>query len=138
MDRYETRKCSPLVAQRHRLVCTSKNATQSYGEAIRAGHSTFFKYSKTNYRIDDSEHFDEIIISSSGCYGTCPNNDISINKNGQVIYFGDEYNTVNGYYKSKVSSAKYFQSWKLILRKLTLKTCKTYIPLIGQMTKPFL
>ncbi len=87
---------------------------------LQKNESTFFKYSKTNYRIDDSEHFDEIIISSSGCYGTCPNNDISINKNGQVIYFGDEYNTVNGYYKSKVSSA-IFSKLEIDFKKANIK-----------------
>ncbi len=71
---------------------------------LQENNRTFLKYAKANYRFDGSEHYDEIIISSSGCYGTCPINDISINKNGQIIYFGDQYNTVNGYFNSTVSS----------------------------------
>lgn len=66
--------------------------------------TTAVKYSKADYRIDKSEHYDEIIISASGCYGTCPINNISINRNGPVIYFGEEYNTVNGLYQSQINS----------------------------------
>ena len=70
---------------------------------LRNNDSNFVKYAKSNYQIDDKEHFDKIIISASGCYGACPINDISINEKGEAIYFGDEYNTVNGCFKSKLS-----------------------------------
>lgn len=87
---------------------------------LQKNDSTFFKYAKANYRIDNNEHYDEIIISASGCYGTCPINDISINNNGQVIYFGDKYNTVNGYFKSKVSS-KIFSNLENDFKKANIK-----------------
>jgi hypothetical protein len=45
MDRYETRKCASNATQCYRLVCHSKGTTQSYAEAIRAGH---FKTKVTN------------------------------------------------------------------------------------------
>lgn len=64
---------------------------------------TLLRYSKANYNLDSSEHYDAIIVSSSGCYGTCPINNIIINRTGQVLYFGDKYNTVNGFYKSQIN-----------------------------------
>lgn len=87
---------------------------------LKKNDSTFFKYAKANYHIDESEHYDKIIISASGCYGTCPVNDILINKSGQVIYFGYKFNTVNGYFKSKISS-KIFSKLENDFKKANIK-----------------
>ncbi len=70
---------------------------------LQVNDSTLLKYSKANYHLDSSEHYDAIIVSSSGCYGTCPINNIIINRTGQVLYFGDRFNTVNGFYKSQIN-----------------------------------
>lgn len=72
---------------------------------IQADDSTILKYSKAKYIIDSNKLFDQIIVSSSNCYGSCPVNDISINRNGHVLYFGDSYNTINGLYQSEVDSS---------------------------------
>ena len=64
-------------------------------------------YFKPKYELNADETFDKIIISSSGCYGTCAINNIEFNENGEVFYFGEEYNTINGFYKSTISNSEY-------------------------------
>lgn len=92
---------------------------------LQENDSTFLQYTKTNYQIDQNEHYDEIIISTSGCFGFCPINDISINKDGQITYFGDEYNTMNGYFKSKVSS-QVFLTIENDFKKANIKKLKDF------------
>lgn len=67
----------------------------------------YLKYFKPKYELNANETFDKIIISSSGCYGTCAINNIEFNENGEVFYFGEEYYTINGFYKSTISNAEY-------------------------------
>lgn len=69
--------------------------------------SVFTKYARTKYKINPNESYDEIIISSSGCYGSCPILDISIDKNGNILYFGQHYNTQNGLFTAKITKEKY-------------------------------
>ncbi|WP_291145173.1 DUF6438 domain-containing protein [Flavobacterium sp. UBA7680] len=69
--------------------------------------SIFAKYARTKYKIDPNENYDKIIVSSSGCYGSCPVLNISIDNNGNVIYYGQEYNTKNGIFKSKITKNEY-------------------------------
>ena len=67
----------------------------------------YIKYFKTNYKLNPTETYDKIIVSSSGCYGTCPIMDIELNKNGTVYYLGENYNLINGSYISKISESEY-------------------------------
>jgi hypothetical protein len=69
--------------------------------------STFSKYSRSLYHIDSSEVFDQIIVSSSGCYGTCPRSDVLIMRSGEMIFHGKEFNTKNGYFKGYVENQQY-------------------------------
>jgi hypothetical protein len=71
------------------------------------GDSLFVKYAKANYEINNESFFDKIIVSSSGCYGTCPISDICIDKQGNVFFSGQYYNTMNGLFTSKISPDKY-------------------------------
>jgi hypothetical protein len=61
------------------------------------------KFSKANYIIDKTLSFDKIIVSSTPCNGPCEINDISIAKNGDVVYFGQRNNTIDGLFQSKVN-----------------------------------
>ena len=65
------------------------------------------KYYKPKYKLNPSETFDKIIVSSSGCYGICSIMSIEFNQNGEVFYLGEKYNTVNGYYTSNISKSEY-------------------------------
>jgi hypothetical protein len=51
----------------------------------------------------ESPKFEKIIISASGCFGSCPMMSISIDSSGSVLYNGQHYNSKNGFYKSQVS-----------------------------------
>ncbi|MFK7747750.1 MAG: DUF6438 domain-containing protein [Kordia sp.] len=53
----------------------------------------------------DSLSFDQIVLSRSGCYGTCPIMNISIHKDGSVLFDGEKYTDVIGLHKAKLSPA---------------------------------
>ncbi|CAC9975833.1 DUF6438 domain-containing protein [Flavobacterium panici] len=69
--------------------------------------SIFTKYARTKYKIDQNENYDKIIVSSSGCYGSCPVSNISIDDNGNIFFYGQYYNIHNGFYKSKIAKDEY-------------------------------
>lgn len=58
---------------------------------FQVNDSVFEKYYRAKYKLNPNETYDKIIVSSSGCYGPCPISDISIDKNGEVFYFGYKY-----------------------------------------------
>lgn len=66
-------------------------------------------YSKYEYTNNPNENYDEIIVSTSGCFGTCPIQSISIRKTGEVLYYGVDYNTINGLYRSEISNEDYYK-----------------------------
>nr|WP_315151212.1 DUF6438 domain-containing protein [uncultured Flavobacterium sp.] len=74
------------------------------------------EFSKIKYKENENENFDKIIISKSPCFGSCPINDIEINKNGNVDYSGSYYNSKNGFFKSKISS-NHFNEIELSFKK---------------------
>lgn len=74
---------------------------------LQAGDSIYEIFTKKHYSIDSSENYDEIFVSSSGCFGFCPSMDIGIAKDGAVTFYGQSYNTVSGFYSAKISKAAY-------------------------------
>jgi hypothetical protein len=74
---------------------------------VEMGDSLYVKYAKSRYKINPNEKYDKIIVSSSGCYGSCPIANISIDKKGNVFYFGQSYNTQNGFFKSKITENQF-------------------------------
>ncbi|MWB96829.1 hypothetical protein GON26_20900 [Flavobacterium sp. GA093] len=85
--------------------------------------SLFAKYTRTKYKINPNENYDKIIVSSSGCYGSCPVLNISIDNNGNVIYYGQYYNTKNGIFKSKITKNEY-QKIQTNFKKADIKNLK--------------
>lgn len=51
-------------------------------------------------------YFDQIIFSSSGCYGSCPIIDISIDNKNKIYFQGEGYVKPLGFYESKIDSIK--------------------------------
>lgn len=47
--------------------------------------------------------FDQVVLSRSGCFGTCPILNISIHRNGSVIFYGEKHTDHIGLYKTKLS-----------------------------------
>jgi len=64
--------------------------------------TTTLKYKRILYDLDTLPEFDQIIYSSSGCYGSCPVIDISINKDGNVLFQGEGYVKPLGFYSAKI------------------------------------
>lgn len=48
------------------------------------------------------KNYDRIILSSSGCYGSCPIMEVSISSNCEFYFYGKQYNTQNGFFKTKL------------------------------------
>lgn len=71
---------------------------------LERSDSTFFKLKRIKPVVNIN--FDQIIFSRSGCYGSCPIIDISLNKNGEVYFQGEGYVTPLGFYKSKTDSTQ--------------------------------
>ena len=86
----------------------------------------YIKYFKADYKLNPKETYDKIIISSSGCYGTCPIMDIEFNKNGEVYYLGEKYNLINGSYISKISESEYNSIEKAFKKSNILKLNNHY------------
>jgi len=97
---------------------------------LQFNDSTFAKYAKRRYNIDKDEHFDKIIVSSSECYGSCPVSNISIDKNGEVIYDGEHFNPVNGLHTSQITSQMY-KKLEFEFKKVGIDTLKTNYSPIG-------
>ena len=66
--------------------------------------TTFIKLKRINDKKSNS--FDQIIFSSSGCYGSCPIIDISINNKNKIYFQGEGYVKPLGFYESIIDSIK--------------------------------
>ena len=77
-------------------------------------------YERSNYKLSPQVSFDQIIVSSSGCLGNCPVNNVIVSKSGEVIIHNEHYTKNNGLYSSAMSS-KQFQNLELKFRKASLK-----------------
>lgn len=64
------------------------------------------QYKKLNYNLDTLPDFDQIIYSSSGCYGTCQIIDISISKEGSVLFQGEGFVESLGFYSGNLDNKR--------------------------------
>ena len=71
--------------------------------------SFLVKYAKANYKVDKKQLFDKVIVSSTPCERWCEVNDFSVDKQGEIIFSGQEYNTVTGLFSSKISHNDYLK-----------------------------
>ncbi|QHI35564.1 hypothetical protein IMCC3317_09100 [Kordia antarctica] len=51
----------------------------------------------------DTTSFDQIVLSRSGCYGICPVINISVRRNGNVLFYGERNTDKLGLYKAQLS-----------------------------------
>ncbi|MDR0229819.1 MAG: DUF6438 domain-containing protein [Flavobacteriaceae bacterium] len=65
---------------------------------LELNDSITIRYKKLTYNLDSLPDFDQIIYSSSGCYGSCPILDISVTKEGDVLFQGEGYVKSLGFY----------------------------------------
>ena len=64
--------------------------------------------------------FDAIIVTSSGCYGTCPIYNYRLEANGTIIYAGEKFTDIEGIYKGKIKK-EYINYFKKALSKVDVK-----------------
>ncbi|RXF72385.1 DUF6438 domain-containing protein [Arcticibacter tournemirensis] len=74
---------------------------------LRSNTNLQIRYAKANYESNKRLLYDQIIVSTSGCYGTCPINNTLITSRGDVLYYGEEYNTKEGPQKSKITLSRF-------------------------------
>ena len=66
--------------------------------------TTTIQFKRLQYKPDTLPEFDQIIFSTSGCYGTCPIQNISITRTGDVLFQGEGYVKSTGYYSGKIDA----------------------------------
>lgn len=74
---------------------------------LKTSSEYILKFKRKVYDFKNKDSFDKIIISSSGCYGSCPVSSILIDKSGKIVFEGLEYTTEIGLYKSKITKVKF-------------------------------
>lgn len=62
---------------------------------------------RPKYQLTQSSVYDELIVTSSGCFGSCPTNRILLKNTGDVVYYGKDYNTINGLFSSYISKNEF-------------------------------
>jgi len=67
----------------------------------------FFKYAKPHYKIDKAQTFDMILVSTSACYGACPISSTCLDKNGNLIFYGQSFTSKEGLFESKIDKVLY-------------------------------
>jgi len=70
---------------------------------LETADSDIITYQRLLYKMDTLPDFDQIIYSSSGCYGSCPILDISVDKKGKVLFNGEGYVSSTGYYSGQLN-----------------------------------
>ncbi|POS00801.1 hypothetical protein Q361_1211 [Flavobacterium croceum DSM 17960] len=90
---------------------------------LKSNKEVVLEFSKLNFKVNEKVDFDKIIISKSPCFGSCPINDIEINKNGEIYYYGAFYNSQNGYFKSKIKASE-FNEIEKSLKKVNFSNLK--------------
>ena len=66
-------------------------------------------YKHLSSKETSTPEFDEIILSTSDCFGPCPVSDIIIKKNGDVFFDGYLYTILTGLFEGKISTGGYRQ-----------------------------
>ncbi|GLU57180.1 hypothetical protein Dfri01_66410 [Dyadobacter frigoris] len=80
-------------------------------------------YERSRYKLDPEIPFDQIIVSSSGCYGVCQINDVMVSRNGEVIFNNEQYTKKTGLFSSFMN-LKEFDKAETKFRKANLKMLK--------------
>ena len=74
---------------------------------INVNDSTFLVYTKCNYKVVKTQIFDQIIVSTSPCFGDCSIGSTSIDNQGNFIFYGQGFTEKEGLYISKINKELY-------------------------------
>ncbi|MDD4970623.1 MAG: DUF6438 domain-containing protein [Paludibacter sp.] len=69
--------------------------------------STFLVYTKCYYKDDKIQTFDQIIVSTSPCFGSCSIGSTSIDNQGNFIFYGQGYTEKEGLFISRTDKELY-------------------------------
>jgi hypothetical protein len=70
---------------------------------LKRKDSTYLTLVPLPKKEKDPQAFDQAILSRSGCFGTCPIMNISIHKDGNVVFYGEKHTDLIGLYKTTLS-----------------------------------
>ncbi len=82
------------------------------------------RFIKKNYNLDTTSTFEKIIVTTSGCFGSCERTKTIISSDGMVIFYGGSYATKEGYYTSRIPVNE-FKIYADHFRKAGIKNLKT-------------
>lgn len=85
--------------------------------------SKFKKQAPKNQIINPT--FDAIIVTDEACFGTCPIKNTVITKEGNIFYFGESYNSKNGYFTGTFDKNK-FEEFRKKLNLLRVEELENY------------
>jgi hypothetical protein len=64
-------------------------------------------YKRFDYPQDKPHQLDQIVLTTTGCFGRCPIINVSISSNGDVIYYGERFVSDIGYFTAKLHPGKF-------------------------------
>lgn len=73
------------------------------------GKKRYCLFKRKKYKLVAEEKYDQIIVSSSGCYGSCPVANISVAATGKIVYNGERFNLKDGNYNGKITQQEYIE-----------------------------
>jgi len=68
---------------------------------------TLVHYCKPHYKPAKVYDYEQIIVSTSGCFGSCPVSNTVITNTGKVIYSGESFSQRNGYFKAQIDRREF-------------------------------
>ena len=74
---------------------------------VEVNDSTFLVYTKCNYKVDKTQTFEQIIVSTSPCFGSCSIGSTSIDNEGNFIFYGQGFTSKEGLFISKTNKEFY-------------------------------
>ncbi|MEJ8757335.1 DUF6438 domain-containing protein [Pontibacter sp. H259] len=71
------------------------------------GENSFMNYRRVNYNLKDKPTFDAIVLSTSGCFGSCPISNTMITSDGKLLFMGAKYTTKEGLMEGNITKRIY-------------------------------
>jgi hypothetical protein len=75
--------------------------------SLQLSDNTTTNFVRTRYQFDTTQLFDEVVVSTSGCFGTCPITSTLISQSGEVVYYGEQHTIHNGLYRFTLTKEEY-------------------------------
>lgn len=70
---------------------------------LKSKDKSLFTYIRHISKQYKNANIDKIVVSKSPCYGTCPVNSTVINNKGELLFYGQQFNTKEGFFQAHIS-----------------------------------